>query len=89
MRPDTIKFLEDNIGRRTLSGINHSYIFFDPSSIKNGDKNKNKQMSYHMTLQLHSRLYIQIWYEKHDMKGYMHPKVYCSTVYNSQDVKAT
>ena len=30
MRPDTTKLLEENIGR-TLSGINHSNIFFDPS----------------------------------------------------------
>ena len=30
MRPDTIKLLEENIGR-TLSVINHSNIFFDPS----------------------------------------------------------
>ena len=27
--PDTIKFLEENIGR-TLFDINHSRIFFDP-----------------------------------------------------------
>ena len=40
MRPDTIKFLEDNTDRRTLSGINHSYIFFDPSSIKMEIKTK-------------------------------------------------
>jgi len=26
--------------------------------------------------------------EKHDPKGYMHPKVHCSTVYNSQDMEA-
>ena len=30
MRPDTIKLLEENIDR-TLSDINHSNIFFDPS----------------------------------------------------------
>ena len=30
VRPGTIKLLEENIGR-TLSGINHSKIFFDPS----------------------------------------------------------
>ena len=30
-RPDTIKLLEENIGR-TLFGINHSKIFFDPPS---------------------------------------------------------
>ena len=29
VRLDTIKFLEENIGR-TLFGINHSKIFFDP-----------------------------------------------------------
>ena len=30
VRPDTIKFLEENIGR-TLSDINHSEILFDPA----------------------------------------------------------
>ena len=29
LRPDTIKFLEKNIGK-TLFDINHSKIFFDP-----------------------------------------------------------
>ena len=29
VRPDTIKLLEESIGR-TLFGINHSNIFFDP-----------------------------------------------------------
>ena len=27
--------------------------------------------------------------EKHDLKGYMHPNVHCSTVYNIQDREAT
>ena len=32
VRPDTIKLLEENIGR-TLFDINHSKIFFDPPPI--------------------------------------------------------
>ena len=27
--------------------------------------------------------------KKHDPKGYMHPNVHCSTVYNSQDMEET
>ena len=41
VRPDTIKLLEENIGR-TLFDINHSKIFFDPPP--KGNKNKTKQM---------------------------------------------
>ena len=39
--PNTIKLLEENIGR-TLSDINRSKIFFDPPP--NENNNKNKQM---------------------------------------------
>ena len=38
VRPDTIKSLEENIGR-TLHDINHSKIIFDPPP-RNGNKNK-------------------------------------------------
>jgi len=42
VRPDTIKFLEENIGR-TLFNINHSKIFsFDPPSRVMKIKNENK-----------------------------------------------
>ena len=41
VRLDTIKLLEENIGR-TLFDINCSMIFFDP--LPNGNKNKNKHM---------------------------------------------
>ena len=44
VRPETIKFLEENIGK-TLSDINHSRILYDPPpSGKVGNKSKNKQM---------------------------------------------
>ena len=43
VRPDTIKLLEENIGK-TLFDINHSKSFFDPPPRVTEIKNKNKQM---------------------------------------------
>ena len=40
VRPETIKILEENIGR-TLSDINHSKILYNPPP-RVMDKNKNK-----------------------------------------------
>ena len=40
--PETIKLLEENIGK-TLSDINHSKILYDTSQ-NIGNKSKNKQM---------------------------------------------
>ena len=51
VRPDTIQLLEENIGR-TLSDINHSNIFFNPSSGIMEIKNKNKQMGPTQTQKL-------------------------------------
>ena len=43
VRPDTIKFLEENIGK-TLSDINHSRIRYDPPSrVMEIKANINKQ----------------------------------------------
>ena len=42
VRPDTIKLLEENIGR-TLYDIQHRKILFDPP-LREMNKNKNKQM---------------------------------------------
>ena len=39
LRPDTLKLLEENIGR-ILFDINHSNILFDPSPRKKTDTNK-------------------------------------------------
>ena len=43
VRPDTLKLLEENIGR-TLYDINHSKILFDQPPREIEIKNKNKQM---------------------------------------------
>ena len=42
IRPETIKLIEENIGK-TLSDINHSRILYGPHQ-SNGNKSKNKQM---------------------------------------------
>ena len=43
VRPETIKLLEENIGK-TLSDINHSRILYDPPPRILGKKSKNNQM---------------------------------------------
>ena len=43
VRPETIKLLEENIGK-TLSDINHSRILNDLPPKSKGNKSKNKQM---------------------------------------------
>ena len=43
IKPETIKLLEENIGK-TLSNINHSKILYDPPPRVMEIKNKNKQM---------------------------------------------
>ena len=43
LRPETIKLLEENIGK-TLSDINHSGILYDPPPRVMEIKAKNKQM---------------------------------------------
>ena len=43
VRPETIKILEENIGK-TLSDMNHSRILYDPTSQNIENKSTNKQM---------------------------------------------
>ena len=48
VRPETIKLLEENIGK-TLSDINYSRILYDPPPRVNFNKSKNKQMGPNQT----------------------------------------
>ena len=43
VRPESIKLLEENIGK-TVSNINHSRILYDSTSQNIGNKSKNKQL---------------------------------------------
>ena len=55
IRPETIKLLEENIGK-TLSDINHSRILYDPHPRILETKAKNKQMGPNETEKLlHSK----------------------------------
>ena len=42
IRPETIKLLEENIGK-TISDVNHSRILYDFTSQSNGNKSKNNK----------------------------------------------
>ena len=43
VRPESLKFLEENI-YNVFFDIDHSKILFDPPPKSNGNKNKSKQM---------------------------------------------
>ena len=43
VRPETIKLVEENIGK-ALSDINHRRMLYDPLPTNIGNKSKNKQM---------------------------------------------
>ena len=43
VRPETMKLLEENIGK-TLDDIHQNKILYDPSLKSNGNKNKSKQV---------------------------------------------
>ena len=82
-RPETIKLLEQNIGR-TLDSINQSKILYDPpprvmeikTKVNKWDLIKLK--SFYTAKETISRV-----------KRHMYPNVHRSTVYNSQDMEAT
>ena len=40
-------------------------------------------------MQLYNPTTARISIEKHDLKGYIHPSVHCSTIYSSQDMEAS
>ena len=48
IRPETIKLLEENIGK-TLSDINHSRILYDPPPRGMEIKAKNKRIGLNLT----------------------------------------
>ena len=41
------------------------------------------------TMWLYNPTTAHISREKHDLKGYVHPSVHCSTIYSNQDMEAT
>ena len=55
VRPETIKLLEESIGK-TLFDINHSRILYDPPPRNIGNKSKNKQMEVYLPLQFSGRV---------------------------------
>ena len=78
VRPETMKLLEENIGK-TLSDINHSRILYDPLP------RMEIKLPYDPAIPLlgiHTK-------ETRIERDTCTPSVHLSTVYNSQDMEAT
>ena len=65
--------------------VGRNVNWFSHYEEEHGGSLKNYKQSYHMIQQSHSWAYNQE--KKHDSKGYSHPYVTYSAVYNSQHIK--
>ena len=67
-------------------------LFWEFLNALGGAKNKNKSLKetkYRTTILSSNPTPGQLARENHNLKIYIHPSIYCSTIYKSQDIEAT
>lgn len=74
--------------KESLYGISGDVNWYSDCGKKYGGSSKTLKLTYHMTQQSHSCIYIPRKHNRH-LKGYLHTYVHYSIIHNNQDMETT